>query len=221
MFHILGGHKRNVNVQRVLRHFFASKFPDIFARIYELTKGKKQSRIQVFPFMSKRLQEVIILFNKFVEQHVQMWFEMDVDSYIKYEASFAGIISNCNDEEEQNDLTLICNPYLRTYTIQNVLEEDVIQMRRWFHCEENFPLKAVAVFPVLIISEGYEMEPLLPVDVEIIEVIRHGAYNINEITKRILVTRNVNEEKSPNLKRYIKDEIKHLIKSDVIQYFNN
>ena len=118
-------------------------------------------------------------------------------------------------------MTLICNPYLRTYTIQNVLEEDVIQMRRWFHCEENFPLKAVAVFPVLIISEGYEMEPLLPVDVEIIEVIRHGAYNINEITKRILVTRNVNEEKSPNLKRYIKDEIKHLIKSDVIQYFNN
>ena len=220
LFHILGGHKRNANVQRALRHFFASKFPDQFAKIYVLTKGMKLIRKPILPILSESLEETKNQFFGFVDQQVLKWSEMAVDSYVKYEASFASITALPYDNEEENDISFFCNPYLCIYTFQNVNEDDVIQMRRWFHCEVNFPLRTVAIFPELI-GDGYEAEPLLPIDMEIVKAIRHGAYNISEITKKIFVSQNTDETKSPYLKRYIKEEINHLIKSDVIIVVNN
>jgi hypothetical protein len=212
LFHILGGHKRNAEVQKMLRHFFATKYSDLFVTIYELMKDGKQFKMPVLPAMSKPLDESIIRFFEFVEQKVKEWSKMDVNSYIEYETSFADFTSF---EPDGDNITFRCNPYLCMYTFPDEHADGIAHLHRWLRCEEHFPLKTVAILPVLI-ADGYEIEPVLPIDVGIIEAVQHGGSNMNDIKKQIYISMNTDEIRSAYLKSYILEEMDRLIKREVI-----
>ena len=201
----------------MLRHLFATKYPNLFVTIYELMKDGKQFKMPVLPAMSKPLDETIIRFFEFVERQVKEWSEMNVDSYLEYEASLASFISFEPDDE---NVTFRCNPYLCLYTFPDEKADGIKLLHRWLRCEEHLPLKTVAILPVLI-ADGYEIEPLLPIDIEILEVIQRGVFNIINIIKQIFRFRNTDEVRSSYLIRYIKEEVNRLVKREIIIVTNN
>ena len=160
---------------------------------------------------------MIIQFFDFLEQKVNDWYNMDISLYLKYEASFADFIAF---KPESEKCTFKCNPQLCIYTFQNDKSDSVILLHRWLRLEKYFPLKTIAVLPVLL-ADGYELVPLLPIDVEIIETIQHGTKNINNIIQQIFFSRNTDETKSAYLANYIKEEINRLIKKEIITVTNN
>lgn len=216
-FHILGGHKRNAEVVKMLRHLFATKYPNLFVIIYELMKDGKQFKMPVLPAMLKPLDDTVKRFFEFVERQVKEWSEMNVDSYLEYEASLASFISFEPDDE---NVTFRCNPYLCLYTFPDEKADGIKLLHRWLRCEEHLPLKTVAILPVLI-ADGYEIEPLLPIDIEILEVIQRGVFNIINIIKQIFRFRNTDEVRSSYLIRYIKEEVNRLVKREIIIVTNN
>jgi hypothetical protein len=220
LHHLLGGHKRNPFVQRMLRHQFANMYPKQFNLIRELTKMRLPFRVQITMSMKRSLHELLIQFYMFVEQQVQNWCVIDANSYVEYEASFVNDYSLAFDAEKQDELSVSCNPHLCTYTFQGLDEDDIMQLRRWFHCEDNFPLRTIAVIPELI-GDGFELLHLLPIDEIIIKVIQQGASSIRDAINRILISYNTDEVKSMYLIHYIKEEINHLVKSDIIIINNN
>lgn len=220
LHHLLGGHKSNPFVQRILRHQFANMYPKQFDSIRELTNKRLPFRVPNMMSMKKPLHDQLIGFYMFIEHKVQKWCEMDTNLYIQYEASFVNDSSLEIEAEKHEEMNLSCNPYLCTYTFQGLNEDDIMQLRKLFRCEENFPLRTIAVIPVLV-GDGYELVQLLPVDEKIIKAIQQGASSIRDVINRIFVSYNTDEVRSMYLTYYIKEEINHLITRDIIIINNN
>lgn len=220
LLHLLGGHKRNMYVQRMLRHTFAYKYPEIFRLIYEYTKEKRKFvALSELASMIQKNKAITHLYT-FINRKVEDWSKININKYITYESYF----SRCNSSKKQrrrlDKISLKLNPYLCVYTLSNEDPGDINQLKMCLHCERNFPLRDFAVIPELI-KNGYELVPLIPLDVELIEVISRGTVILHNVIWKIFELRKTNKTKSPYLMSYIKEELKYLIESDIIIVKNN
>ena len=218
MHHLLGGHKRNIYVQRMLRHSLAYMYPTMFKTIFELTQKRKQISMLNLPKFPKILEGTLTTFSELLEQQITKWSKLSLNSYLEYEAFCYG---STKIESYKTMSTFVCNPYLCLYTFKykrkegNDETDDMIQLRRLFHCEKNFPLKDIAIIPDLI-GDGYELVPLIPIDIKIIDAIRSGANSISSIRKSIFLAHQMEVRKITYLTNYIIEEINHLIIHNIL-----
>ena len=220
LHHLLGGHKRNVYVLRMLRHSFAHKHPRMYGQIYKLTKLNKQFVITYERIQTNPVKDHLTHLLAFIKQQVKIWLQIDINSYITYESSLDKDFLDVDDEEYFEKISLKINPYLCVFTLSNEESDSFDQLRMWLHCERNFPLKNLAIIPVLI-GAGYELTPLLQIDMEIIAAIRKNNLNFKSIAKYIKTSRATDKSVTVYLNHYIKEELIHLIQQDIIIVLTN
>ena len=220
LHHLLGGHKRNEYVLRMLRHSFAHKYPKMYGQIYKLTKLNKQFVIAYERIQTNPVKDHLTHLLAFIKQQVKRWLQIDINSYIAYESSLDKDYLDDYDEEYLEKISLKINPYLCIFTLSNEESDSFDQLRMWLHCERNFPLKNLAIIPVLI-GAGYELTPLLQIDMEIIAAIRKKNLNFKSIAKCIKTSRATDKTVAVYLNHYIKEELIHLIQQDVIIVLTN
>jgi hypothetical protein len=220
LLHLLGGHKRNMYVQKMLRHTFAYKYPEMFKSIYECTKENRQFVVSSEQATMIQKNKAITHLYTFINQKVEEWSRIDIDKYITYESCFSSYNPSEKQRRRLDKKTLKLNPYLCIYSLSNEDPCNINQLKMCLHCERNFPLRDFAVFPELI-KNGYELIPLIPLDVEIIEVVSHGTVTLHKVIWKIFELRKTDKTKRPYLMRYIKEELKFLIESDIIIVTNN
>ena len=218
LHHLLGGHKRNEYVRRLLRHFFAYKYPEQFREIYELSRKKNLFSSHALPKHIETSEIILNHYSNFLDLQITQWYKLSHEYYIEYEASF---VNTTTIDSFEAKLAFACNPCLGIYTFQTEKKEELINLRKLFHLEVNFPIKNIAVIPDLI-GCGYEAVPLIPMDMEIIETIKSGVNYPYKIRERIFTTHKTDETgNSLYLRNYIVEEINHLIENSILIVTNN
>lgn len=209
-FHILGGHKRNAHICRMLQNTLIREYPKYYGKIVRLFQKHYSEivdkRVVVNPLCPREYINLLETYKKKIE---------NVDDRIigKYEEETAwnSEFIVCSPEEQQMDFTISVSPLIEIVRIPCEWKDNQ-GIRAESACEENFPLSAIGLIPTCFFKH-IEQIALLDFDVEIVNIIRKGASTVINLQKNLLALKGGNGICSAN---YIMEELVFLVKNGIV-----
>ncbi len=213
-FHILGGHKRNINIIRSLAKSLLCSFPDHFWSIIETLPTPKRIKL-LEPPCSTNIQE----YKKWVWNIMGKWQDKDISHEIRNQEEKASH-NKYVSEAKCLSLTLRLPRYMEIFDIPKEWHEyDIGLLKRRFYKDKHFPLKSVVIVP-LSHWIGYEEFPMKPIDNLIISCLskREKDYCVLE-TELLCAIKCKTEEGREREKKYIREETNRLIQHGILLTF--
>ncbi len=162
MYHLLGGHKRNPYVLRMLPRMLMRTWPEYFRRIVEIFPH---------PHKTREINPNVAHYTAFLNTKREEWAKIPQEEMMKTEeeTAYNNLFLNAG-EKERKEFLLKCAPHLTIYTIPE--EEDKRTKEKHFKrldCGLHYPLHEIAVIPTMT-GKGYCEKAILDVEGEIFKI---------------------------------------------------
>lgn len=214
-FHLLGGHKRNRSVLKMLVHTMIRLQLHIFRRILNLCPQFPSGIFERMHTPDYSMEEVRPYLD-FIETKRKEWGELQVEALIGIEGW-----TQTNDtiqrvvKGEDSSCTLCLSPYMTVFVMDKKCSEEAGRyLCERLRCGPHFPLREVALIPTLS-GYGYMEIPLLPIDMKIAEILESAELTIEELKEKALRTY-FDGAKNDFRIRYIQSSIERLIANQII-----
>ena len=203
--HLLGGHKRNKRVLRMLKQYMLRNYPECYMRIISLFPPPL---ILYGESCSTCKDEGIRQYEIALACKLREWSSIDQSVLLQQEKDIAFNISFLNSsEKEREDFFLERARHVFLYSLPQSLSPDASRLwRERFKCEELFPLHCIAVIPTLT-DKGYLEEPVLDVEKEMLSTLSRGTMKQNGLISHMCSANN-----SSCQRNYIRKEIEYLVR---------
>ena len=184
--HLLGGHKRNPYVLRMLVHATKRRHSKVFLRIMEICPDLK-GKIFASPLIKTNHQTGYLPYLAHIEKKRNEWGRLNLEELIEHEeVAPTEEEIKATVEENRKDTMIYLSPYLDIFTLESPLGKEMEEyMRSRLSCGPHFPLKDIALTPTFS-GYGYIETPLLPIDLFIIKVLSLSRDNYQGLREKIL-----------------------------------
>ena len=213
--HLLGGHKQNTRVLRMLVQAIIRLYPGMFRCIIDICPNfisdvfttRQLDRCQISDFRP---------YADFVETKRKEWSKLDKRLLIELEHMAPTnklIQSVVTGDNSQVKLSL--SPFRSTFILKKERDEAVdVYLRARLHCGNHFPLLQIVLVPTLS-GFGYVECPLLPIDMTILKIMFDAEFSYAELANRVLCLY-FDGTKNYFRQNYIRYVIKRLIVNGII-----
>ena len=224
-YHILGGHKRNQSVCKIMDQAMLRLFPELYWQILSLcpTRHRRLNRNVLFIEGMMTAQQSLAQYEDFLTEKEKEWKDLDLKELFQMEREIAGFVRFTKlDEEDMRSLTLKACPYLSVFHIpQNWNPWAGMQLKEKFGCEKEYPLTMVAVMPCLQ-GRGLREAPLLDMGHRIFTMLQKRSMTFGELQDEIVSSFCLkSREASKGACRHILHEVRELLKYGIIIGFRS
>lgn len=177
IYHLLGGHKRNPYVLRMLSRMLMRTWPEYFCRIVDIFPN---------PHKTREINSDMTHYTTFLNTKREEWAKIPQEEMMKTEKETANnnLFLNAGMEEREKFM-LKCAPNLDIYTIPK--DEDKNEKENLFkrlNCGLHFPLHDIAVIPTMT-GKGYTEKAILDVEREIFDRIGTNGIKLYDLMEGI------------------------------------
>ena len=203
--HLLGGHKRNKHVLRMLKQYMLRNYPECYMRIISLFSPPLTLYSES---CSSCKDEGIRQYEIALACKLREWSSIDQSVLFQQEKDIAFNISFLNSsEKEREDFFLERVHHVFLYSRPQSLSPDASRLlHERFKSEELFPLHCIAAIPTLT-DKGYQEEPILDVEKEMLTTLSEGI-----MKQKDLITNMCSANYSSCQRIYIQKEIEYLVR---------
>ena len=208
--HLLGGHKRNKHVLRMLKQYMLRNYPEYYMRIISLFPNPLNIYGESYSCLYE--DETIRKYENTLLEKLREWTSIDQNFLLQQEKDIAfNIFFLSSSDKERKNFLLEPAPYIYQYSLPQPLSSATNQfLHERLKCEKNFPLRFMAIIPTLT-DIGYQEEPILDVDKEILSVLSKGSMKQDD-----LVSYMCSFNEGPCQRNYVQKEIEYLVKLGIV-----
>lgn len=185
--HLLGGHKYNPWVLRMLVQALIRLYPDVFRYILNLCPKFSYEVFSATRYNPKCPGTEIRSYLDFIEKTREKWSKLHIEDLIKIE-SVAPTNNSIKEvlNEGKCNVTLSLAPRITIFTLEEKRSEafDKI-LRERLNCGPNFPFSKIALIPTLS-GYGYIEVPLLPIDLAIIKILSNKKLTFDNLSNKTI-----------------------------------
>lgn len=219
-YHILGGHKRNQSVCKIMDQAMLRLYPELYWQILSLcpTRHRRLNRNAIFIEGMMTAQQSLAQYEDFLTEKEMEWKDLDIEELFQIEKEIAGYIRFTeSDRETQRTITLNACPWISIFKIPKEWHPwAVMQLKEKFKCEKIYPLTMVALMPCLK-ERGLREAPLLDVGLRILKMLQERSMSYEELQDGIVSTFCLENENAKACARlHVLHEVKGLLKHGII-----
>lgn len=217
--HLLGGHKHNPKVLRMLVQALIRLYPKIFNQILEFcpkfayevftatTHEQYCSEVEMRPYLD------------FIETTRKKWLRLQLVELVEMEGMAPTEKSiDAAFKARNSTIALSLSSHMTIYTLGKERSEKVDKyLHEKLNCSPHFPLSKIALIPTLS-GYGYFEVPLLPIDMAIIQILSDTKMTLEELSDKTLCTY-FDGTKTDFRLNYITSSIQRLITNNIINLF--
>lgn len=217
--HLLGGHKYNPWVLRMLVQALLRLYPEMFQHILSLCPKFRYEVFTLIGHDSDCSEAEIRPYLDFIESTRKDWSKLPLENLIKIESmSPTEEYIKAVVKKGDSTVTLSLSPYMVIYTLEGDRSKEAdTYLRKRLNCGSHFPLSKIALLPTLS-GYGYIEVPLLPIDLAIIRLLSGAELTFEELLDKTLSTYFDGRRNDFRL-NYIANSIERLIINSIINPF--
>ena len=216
--HLLGGHKYNTKVLKMLVQAMIRLQPDMFRRLMSLCPKFSSTIFERIHTPGCSIEEIHPYLD-FIEKKRKEWGRLQLEELMEIEGRAPTNDAIQKVIEGKSSSNILClSPYITSYIMKEKRSEEADKyLRERLRCGPHFPLREVALIPTLS-GYGYIEVPLLPIDLTIVEILAGTRLTYDELKERTLCLY-FDGRKSDFRMKYINDAIERLISNGIINLF--
>lgn len=217
-FHLLGGHKRNLEVIETFVEIFITLYPDYYKLILSLYPHHYQRGITkgAVSLLMMNTDMPIKSYIDFLNKAERDWSTLSWEDLLKAERRcIDGKRLSCH-KDKLNNVCVCCNPYLKCFDVPVSWEEEAIQiMRKRLSCEEDAPIEKIAVIPALSFKMRKEYV-LYELEHQVLEQLKGCSMKVSELLYKL-----VEKNSSGEMRTLWLAEIQILLNEGLLIPYNN
>lgn len=187
-FHLLGGHKKNLEVIETFVETFITLYPDYYKQIQSLYPRHYQRGITegaVCTLMMNTDMPIKSYIN-FLNKAEEDWSTLSWENLLEVERRCVeGKRLSCH-KDMPDDICICRNPYLRYFDVPASWNEEAIQiMRRRLRGKEDAPIEKIAVIPTLTFKVRKEYI-LYELEHQVLEQLKDSPMKVSELLNKLI-----------------------------------
>ncbi len=217
-FHLLGGHKRNMEVIETFVETFMTLYPDYYKQILSLYPHHYQRGITKggVCLLMTNTDIPIKAFIDFLNKAEMDWSTLSWEDLLEVERRCINGKRLSFHKDKLNDICVCCNPYLKCFDVLDSWDEEAIRiMRKRLSCKEDAPIEKVAVVPMLSFKTRKEYV-LYELEHQVLEQLKGCSMKVYELLNK-LIAKNSSEE----MRTLWLTEIQILLNEGLLIPYNN
>lgn len=217
-FHLLGGHKRNLEVIEIFVETFMTLYPDYYKLILSLYPHHYQRGITkgAVSWLIINTDIPIKAYIDFLNKAELDWSTFSWEDLLKVEQRRIEGKRLSYHKDVLNDICVCCNPYLKCFDVPASWDEEAIQtIRKRLSCKDDAPIEKVAVIPILS-SKLRKEYVLYELEHQVLEQLKDYSMKVLELLNKLVA-----KSRSEEMRTLWLSEIQILLNEGLLTPYNN